>query len=64
MSLQIHVYINKCKYIHTREHISISVQGNKEDIVNTNILAVLGQWKLSNYGNELRELGSNTFFEN
>lgn len=40
------------------------MQGNKEDIVNTNILAILGQWKLSNYGNELRELGSNTFLEN
>lgn len=43
MSLQIHVCIIKCKYIHTREHASISMQGNKEDIVNTNILAVLGQ---------------------
>lgn len=43
MSLQIHVCIIKCKYIHTREHASISMQGNKEDIVNTNILAILGQ---------------------
>lgn len=43
MSLQIHVCINKWKYIHTRERVSISMQGNKEDIVNTNILAVLGQ---------------------
>lgn len=46
MRLQVRMCINKCKYIHTREYVRSSMQGNKEDIVNTNILAVLGQWKL------------------
>lgn len=46
MHLQVHVCIIKYKYIHTREHVRNWMQGNKEYIVNTNILTVLGQWKL------------------
>jgi len=41
--LQVGTCINKCKYIHTREHVRSFMQGGKKDIVNTNILAVLGQ---------------------
>lgn len=44
--LQVHMCINKCKYIHTSELVRSSMQGNKEAIVNTNMLTVLGQWKL------------------
>lgn len=46
MIFQVRMCINKCKYIHTREHVNSSMQGNKEDIVNTNILVVLWQLQL------------------
>lgn len=32
--------------MHTGEHVRCWMQGNKEGIVNTNILIIPGQWKL------------------
>lgn len=58
------MYINKCKYIHRGEHVRSSMQGNKEYIVNTNILEVLGQWKLrSAMGTSWENLGPTHFWK-
>lgn len=37
---------NKLQYMHAREYVRCWMQGNKQGIVNTNILTFPGQWKL------------------